>query len=432
MRHLPTEEEQGWLIEALGELITKRGSRPFLSRPIIEPDEEHFPDPWSNTFEGADRIARRLMQYADLGHLDIELTTFAAEELNTSEIEEESQRTGAAGLFLGIEHGVCRIALNEGLAADAETIAGVLCHEVAHAYRRIHGLESSHSVREEELLTDLTAFYLGFGILQTNNSSRYRSSGWITGAYAHQEWSSEAFGYLTPQAFAYLMALQLVMRGIEGRARRRILAHLEPNQRSFVATALETVAQGADALRQRLQIPRAEAQEPPIDPAGLQRPLPEYIDSPSAASLRPVGRNHGWPVFRVRQNRADKVSFAALVAAAVIVAVTPPLQQALPWSLALLILLPLAGLGWGRSMCWHICSDPDCRARLGPELEICPGCGGHIVGIIDNANDRLEAEEEYEEERRRAGHTTGEERPLANLPSDTVPARTKRETPLGW
>jgi hypothetical protein len=68
-------------------------------------------------------------------------------------------------------------------------------HEVAHAYRSHHRLQVDDRDREE-LLTDLTTIYLGFGILSVNNSYRFRKSGSLEGSLAYTRWSTSSSGYL--------------------------------------------------------------------------------------------------------------------------------------------------------------------------------------------------------------------------------------------
>ena len=76
MRYLPTEDERRWLIDRLAGLLRNLGSEHFVSAAIVEPTPRFFPDRWSFSHEGLDRLVRRLMQYARLGDLDVEITTF--------------------------------------------------------------------------------------------------------------------------------------------------------------------------------------------------------------------------------------------------------------------------------------------------------------------------------------------------------------------
>jgi len=50
--HLPTDEDQEWLLDQLSALIERQGAATFLNAPILEPTEECFLDHW--TFVGID------------------------------------------------------------------------------------------------------------------------------------------------------------------------------------------------------------------------------------------------------------------------------------------------------------------------------------------------------------------------------------------
>ena len=167
MEHLPASDEQEWLTDRLAELIRSRGADRFLTAPVVEPTAAFFPESRGAASYVLDRATRRLLQYAGLGHLDVSFALFNPTD--------EPNCNSVSAFFAGIENGCCRFGLNVMNSIDAEHLAGVMCHEVAHAYRAEHGLVRDGPA--EELLTDLTTTYLGFGILAANNSYRYRTTG---------------------------------------------------------------------------------------------------------------------------------------------------------------------------------------------------------------------------------------------------------------
>jgi len=114
MQNLPSEREQHWLLVSTAALIRSTGHDPFLRNPIVEPTREFFPDPWTYSSRGLDRVVRRLMQYAGLDDLEAEIQPF----------QEEGDST-ATGLFMGIEDGKCLFGFNVHAPADAENMAGV-------------------------------------------------------------------------------------------------------------------------------------------------------------------------------------------------------------------------------------------------------------------------------------------------------------------
>ena len=125
-----------------------------------------------------------------------------------------------------------------------------MAHEVAHAYRTVHGLRVSDP-KVEEMLTDLTTVYLGFGVFTVNNTYRYRTFTQENGAQLYSGSSTSSAGYLSAQAMSFLFAAQILYRGLSCWQTYRLLRWLEPNQRGYVKAALREL-RPADILRRRL------------------------------------------------------------------------------------------------------------------------------------------------------------------------------------
>src|SRR5258706_16035727 len=90
--HLPPPEEQRTLLADLAELIARRGHATFVSAPLLEPREEHFPDAWQPDVTGVSRLARRLLSYAELGQLDVDVELYGS-EAQLERIDEKGQAT---------------------------------------------------------------------------------------------------------------------------------------------------------------------------------------------------------------------------------------------------------------------------------------------------------------------------------------------------
>lgn len=392
MQMLPDPEEREWLIQALGHLVTRRGSEPFLAMPLVEPDRKHFPDPWSFSHQGLDRVTRRLLQYASLGQLDISVQVFTDEEWEQAVGEGEDPQLMPAGLFFGIENGVCQFGFNADNPGDEEHMAGVMAHEVAHVYRAHHGLEIE-SREEEELLTDVTTVFLGFGILTANNSFRYRSAGENYGHLAYLSWSVSRAGYLTPQGFAYLLALQLHARG-DAAQKRRALSQLEGNQAAFTRAALADIANHGVELMPRLNLPAGQREPNRPRLADILRPLPPVpSDYPEPVQ---IGINEGDIVFRLR--KPAPIGIPGSIYLGVVVLLVCIAFELAPTKTGLVLAGAMIGLYSlnVRARRGEICSDAECGASLPPGIEKCPGCGGKIVGSIDKASQKLDARDAYE------------------------------------
>ncbi|MEJ2721093.1 MAG: SoxR reducing system RseC family protein [bacterium] len=405
MQFLPTSEEQTWLVSRLAELIEKQGAEQFIDMPVVEPTREYFPDAWTFSHEGLDRVVRRLMQYAGLGNLDVKVGTYVETEHDAPETMGGSH-SATAGVFMGITDGTCLFGFNEHTPPDAEFMAGVMCHEVAHAYRHYHGLAGSAPDGEEELLTDLATVYLGFGILAVNNSFRYKTGG----GWGYQFWSSLSAGYLPPQALAFALAIQIGLRNISPGERNRLLKHLETDQAAFTKAALKEVTRRKGEIIRELRFELDDRAGRPKQIEDILQPLPEYVapEDPTdgETSEKPPGYNSGRPVFRVPRSRAADYGLIGLLVGAGVGIFAGALLGEFVLAALVALMGTVAGFFWGAKKRYDVCSDPGCEAVLG-SADTCPSCGGRIVGAITHASDRLEAVEDWE---RRAKQRPAESR----------------------
>lgn len=322
MERLPSVEERQWLTHALKKLIARRGAEILDTTPLVEPTNDWFPEPWAMTAAHGHRLAQRMMHYAGLGNLRV---TLSAYEPVIDDPDNPPWDAKTAGWFAGIADGRAYFGLHVDQFSDPEAAAGVMAHEVAHAWRAYHRLGVDDR-EKEELLTDVTTIVLGFGILSTNNTDRYRSSG----DYSETRWSVSSAGYLPPQAMAYLLALWCAARG-RPPERKAIERHLEPNQRGFFRAAMEELRE--QDVRALLN---AGA------PAGVREPAPFVPAEPSADELSepprvsPTEVNRGVTVYRERR----------------------------PWPRA------------------DVCSE--CATPVEPNVAICKGCGGTLGRRVNN------------------------------------------------
>jgi hypothetical protein len=377
MKLLPPLVEQGKLIQDLRHLIGAGGFEPFVAAPLLEPRAAHFPDHWRADALGVERLARRLLEYAGLGKLDVAVT-----------LQPDDR---AMGWFSGIEDGRCHVGADPRMLATPDWLAGVMAHETAHAYRHAHGLAIADKAIEEPL-TDLTTIYLGFGVLTANASYRYRAGGGLNWT----RWSHQGGGYLSPEAMSFLLAVQVVVRGISSAERRRLAGHLEANQAGSFNAAC--AALDRDTLIDRLGLPPRERWPQVIAPS--PQPFDTRNDPPlpdlgaQAAAARQV-RLQDFPIFRVR-HRAT-VRWAAFGMPIGIVAAIVVGRLTMDWSAVYLLLAaPLAGALLGRRRTHDRCSEPECTWVIPDDATTCPGCGGSVAGRIKHPNQRLAAREDLE------------------------------------
>jgi hypothetical protein len=392
---LPAESEREALVAALADLMADQGSEPFLAAPILEPTDRFFPDRWEPSARGVHTLARRLLRYAGLGQLRVEVSTgdYMSEGEDVSGPFGSVQRThhGAAGWFAGIHDGVCVFGADVAQLQRPEGMAGLMAHEVAHAYRALHALVEEDRDLEERL-TDLTTVYLGFGVLTVNASHRYRASGEVVGGHTLTRYSHERLGYLSPQAMSFLLGAQVVARALPGGERRRLAGLLETNQASFFRTATRLLETGD--LRERLPLPiiLPTPRSPDVGPL----PPDDLPDAPEALVPARPAPNEGRPVFRIARTRAAR---GAGIGVLVMMCVGVPVALAAE-SAAVGLASPIAvvvGALVGRLRRRDVCADPTCEAEISREATICPGCGGTVRGRLRSARDRLAAAESLED-----------------------------------
>ncbi|NMO15194.1 hypothetical protein HPC49_01315 [Pyxidicoccus fallax] len=402
MSHLlPTEDERTKLLEALGELVDQRGHATLVRAPIVRPNPAFFPDAWTPDGEGVRAMALRLMSHAGLGAFDVHVTLFANEAqpqytASVGGVGTSHHKEGAAAWFAGFEGDTCLFGVDEAQLEDAEQLVGCLAHEVAHAYRYLHGLMVMEDRQHEEQLTDLTTIFLGFGLLTTNNTFRSRSSGAVVGALAEHRWSVGGGGYLSPQAMSFLLAAQVVARGSARDEVQMLKRELLPTQAAAFNAALRLLEREREALRDRLGVPPPSRWEELPPPARL----PDAEDAWPSESEEEEGAEYTEEeeqdeeeadepegiAFRVPESRAVLFGVLGLLAMFLILII-----HTTPW----LLVLPVFGWWYGARYPHFYCSDGDCNRLVELTDARCPGCGQRLVATLRKSRDRWDAEEKY-------------------------------------
>lgn len=395
---IPSADERKWLGRYLRKLIERREFEHFVSTPILLPRPAIFPVQWNARIADVHRLTQHLMHYAGLGDLELRLTGFTSDDI------EGVMDAGTAGWFAGIRDGRAHMGVHVAQLRDAEAAVGVMAHEVAHAWRAQHKLRADSRDREE-LLTDLSTIYLGFGVLTTNNTDRYRSSG----GYGYTAWSTSSAGYLPPTAMAWLLALQIAARG-DRRERADVESHLEPNQRASFRAAMKELTADPSWLEAlalpsrstwppRRAIERVIVVEPDVDEVERAEPEPAAVAT---------DRNHGVSLPRLKQSDLlPRLYFGAAAGAFlgmfIVFAIEhEPSQATSGITIASAIIAMVAFFLTGTRR--FVCSDATCRTRVFARTEVCPGCGATLGRIVRPREQRRLAEEELE---RRAAEEFG-------------------------
>jgi hypothetical protein len=185
-------------------------------------------DPGADIYLGTQEVARTIVEHMRLPQARM-IVAF-----------KDMVHAGSVELEAGPEYFV---ELNSRFKEDRRDIGACLAHEVTHVYLHRLGLEFA-GTRDNEILTDTTAAYLGTGWLLLD---AYREESVIRGERLVR--SASKLGYLTPEEFGYVLA-------------KRALAFdddVEPWFSSVRAT---------EAYRAGLDLARRDLRRPPLAAAG--------------------------------------------------------------------------------------------------------------------------------------------------------------------
>jgi hypothetical protein len=397
MKLLPAPDEQEWILDELRGLISCRGFEPFVVAPVIEPTDDFFPDRYTGDLSSVHVMTRRLMDYAGLTSYEMDFETFVAKqrlEADEHGVLRERGHEGTAAWFAGLEGSRCFFGVSVQQFPEPDVLAATMSHEVAHAYRHIHKLVTEER-DTEEMLTDITTVYLGLGLLTCNGAFRYRASGELVGGATITRWSTSQGGYLPPQALAFALAVQYLVRGSKWKALKRAERLLETNQGACFRAACQHLYENVPDLSTRLGVPDASTwpKATHTAPRAQQLARPEEkIDAIDGLF------NRGYPVFRLRGSdpvgTALILSLVGILSGSLIMIVVDLALGTGPQSLYPTvggIAFGLYGFQKGRR---YVCSDIRCAAPVDETASTCPGCGGEVRGTIRNRREMTERMDE--------------------------------------
>jgi hypothetical protein len=408
---LPSAEEREAVLDALAGLVTRCGYEHIALAPLVEPDDRHFPDRWGGGEASVRRVAARLLIYADLEALvpvvevedDVGLGPMAQVGIGSAAWFHKLDRTG------GATRPVFRV--RESSLRDPFVLVPAMARAVAAAWRAHHRLAVADPGAEERFV-DLTAIYLGFGLLTLPAAVRHQAT--RQGSRVRATVSKS--GVLDPRTLSFALAVVLAIRGTDAKARKAIGARVGDNATAFIKAAdawfaaMEPAAgsasASASALHDRIGVPaRATWAEPP-SLSLLAGPLDASLlaDDPAASQeIRRdeekgvVGMNAGKPVFRVERSKALRLAKLLGLPVLLLGMLFGRAQMGIEiemWKAALAAgALALVGLAIGRMLPDARCSEPRCGESLPPDATTCPRCGGRIAGVIHHPRERLAAED---------------------------------------
>jgi hypothetical protein len=217
-----------WVDEQLDWLGREFADESVVDRPIILPNAEYFPDPYDCSPAAVRRMFDRVCEYMNVPAGAVRLVVMDARPPELVNADGDLL-PGAAGLY---EEGSDQfiVHLEKAQFDRPMELVGTMAHELSHV--RLLGENRIDPERfDNELLTDLTATYLGFGIFLANGPRGDWKS--IAG-----HWPGTLLRrpeYMTGPMFAYALARIAWVRFEQKPAWAR---HLRWDVRSLVRQAL--------------------------------------------------------------------------------------------------------------------------------------------------------------------------------------------------
>jgi hypothetical protein len=391
---LPEGPDAEQLIHGLARLIELRGAEPFLSAPLLLADPRYFPETIAPRAEGVATVLRRLLAYAGLSptRIDVEIYDERRSHLIVDDQDPHSH-AGAAAWFMDIDDGVYRFGVRESELRDEHSLMGTLGHEVAHAYRSEHGLVVPTSAIEEQL-TDLTTVYLGFGAFTLESSFQFKTGGYDARG-ERLLYETHRRGYLRPGQLAFLLGLQLAIRGQQREPLAPVLKSLSDNQRAALERAVAQLSPEREDLSHQLGLPPVESWPAPHELDDALVPLPDtevtIHDAPQLQREEPPPERIA---FRLAGNRAMWGTALGIMGG-----FTAGLMLHLDWGFWPLT-LGLGGLGYvlGKRRLSPNCTG--CGKNVPVAAPICQNCSATLVSDIGELADVFTAEEAYAQSRR--------------------------------
>lgn len=176
-------------------------------RKVFTPVESDFPIDWNKGEQTAYDLLPIVCRVMDIHPMEIQLEFFSngVRTINmgsyTEAINTEGNALEAAGEYFGKnEDGKYVVALEQGLLQHPDNLIATLVHELAHVKLMGHAKMDYN----DEMLTDLTTVFFGFGIFNANSAFQFKKS--------NQGWSWSDLGYLKIDEWAYALALYAYLR----------------------------------------------------------------------------------------------------------------------------------------------------------------------------------------------------------------------------
>ncbi len=177
--------------------------RPIHATALVLPGAEDFIMDAGAASARAERVYRYTARHAGFAHWPVKLVSMGDEgPKDLGGVIVPSASTAAGAFSVSVE-GDVEIRFARELIDRPRDLVSTFAHELAHLLLYSRHVEEGVRAEDAELVTDLAAVYLGFGVYLANSAFELQQSddGLMGG------WSSRRQGYLTENTLVYATAV---------------------------------------------------------------------------------------------------------------------------------------------------------------------------------------------------------------------------------
>ncbi len=210
--------------------------------PLILPTEEFFPEIAQGEKIKVNDLFEQVKDYAGMDSWECNLLAQDDdfEDLISKELFLGEAGSSPLGTF-SIDEGKPLITYNPELRKKPDNLIATFAHELAHLLIAGCEVEPPDGWENEELVTDLAAIFMGFGLFIANSSFQHGhfSNGQDTG------WKSQKSGYLAEHEASFALAIFLKLKNIEF---KDVSRYMDANVKTYVKMALLELDQSESFL----------------------------------------------------------------------------------------------------------------------------------------------------------------------------------------
>ena len=204
---LVDKHTEAWVIDRLAWILENLSAEKSVkSTQLILPKGEFFPDLPEDPKDRAEALFKKVAYYCAIEDWQVELECYQSHQ--SREVGPywhlQPLEPSPAGYFESQNNQVT-IAFGDTLLDKPHHLIATFAHEIAHYVLAYCPWPEDFSEDDHELVTDLTAVYLGFGVFLAN--SAFETEG--RSDFLGQGWSTQSQGYLSEETLLFALALFL-------------------------------------------------------------------------------------------------------------------------------------------------------------------------------------------------------------------------------